>query len=132
MKDRIRMFNSIFISKTSAKAFLSTLCLAGLLSCPLPNGAMAAQLVTRSERCDRLQHQLQTALSGRVETRQARQAETLQKRGMKFCASRREAQGLRAYAEALKLLGVKPDMADTGGQETALPPAGKTPNGKPN
>ncbi|ELT48777.1 hypothetical protein HED48_15750 [Ochrobactrum intermedium] len=126
------MFKSVFISKAATKASLSTLCLAGLLSFPLPNGAMAAQLVTRSERCDRLQHQLQTALSGRAETRQARQAETLQKRGMKFCASRREAQGLRAYAEALKLLGIKPDMADTGGQESALPPAGKTPNGKPN
>lgn len=126
------MFKSVFISKTATKAFLSTLCLAGMLSLPLPNGALAAQLVTRSERCDRLQHQLQTALSGRAETRQARQAEALQKRGMKFCASRREAQGLRAYAEALKLLGVKPDMADTGGQESALPPTGKTPNGKPN
>lgn len=103
-----------------------------MLSFPLPDGAMAAQFITRSERCDRLQHQLQTALSGRVETRRARQAETLQKRGMKFCASRREAQGLRAYAEALKLLGVKPDVADAGGQETALPPAGKNPNGKPN
>ncbi|MFK0684633.1 hypothetical protein SD208_09950 [Ochrobactrum sp. BD67] len=126
------MFKSIFKSKIAAKPFLSTLCLAGLLSFPLPNGVMAAQLVTRSERCDRLQHQLQTALSGRAETRQARQAEALQKRGMKFCSSRREAQGLRAYAEALKLLGVKPDMADPGGQETALPPAGKIPNGKTN
>ncbi|MFQ0814012.1 hypothetical protein AVM02_13415 [Brucella anthropi] len=126
------MYRSIFISKTAARAFLSPLCLAAMLSFPLPDGAMAAQLITRSERCDRLQHQLQTALSGRVETRRARQAETLQKRGMKFCASRREAQGLRAYAEALKLLGVKPDVADAGGQETALPPVGKNPNGKPN
>ncbi len=120
------MFNSIITSKAAAGFVFWALCAASLLPLSLPREAGAAPLVTRSERCERLKQQLQTALSGRVETRQVRQAEALQRRGMKFCASKRQAQGLRAYAEALKLLGVKPDMAEPDTRANSIPPSGST------
>lgn len=103
-------------SKAGANLIFSALCAASLMSLPLMAEAKADELITRSERCDRLRQQVQTALSGHVDTGQARQAAALQKKGNKFCASKRQAQGLRTYAKALKLLGVKPDMAEPGEQ----------------
>ncbi len=111
----------MFNSKAHANLIFSALCAASLLSFPLIPEAKADELITRSERCDRLRQQLQTALSGHVETGQARQASALQKKGNKFCASKRQAQGLRTYAKALKLLGLKPDIAEPGEQEGATP-----------
>ncbi len=121
-----RMVMSMCVSKTTAVLVLSALLATGLSPLMLPQEASAAKLVTRSERCERLQRQLQSALSGHFASRQARQAEILLKKGTRFCASKRQAQGLRAYAEGLKRLGLKPNMDDPeGSEEEAIPPSGK-------
>ncbi|ENR65028.1 hypothetical protein C032_02695 [Brucella abortus 63/294] len=116
------MFNSINTSKAAAGFVFWVLCAASITLPSLPHEAGAAPLVTRSQRCERLKHQLQTALSGHVKIGRVHQVEVLQRRGARFCASKRQAQGLRAYAEALKLLGVKPDMAEPGTQGRSIPP----------
>ncbi|AAX76149.1 hypothetical protein [Brucella abortus] len=118
------MFNSINTSKAAAGFVFWVLCAASITLPSLPHEAGAAPLVTRSQRCERLKHQLQTALSGQVKIGRVHQVEVLQRRGARFCASKRQAQGLRAYAEALKLLGVKPDMAEPGTQGRSIPPSG--------
>ena len=63
---------------------------------------------TRTERCNRLQQQLTHAITEHAEAKRAAEAKALQKRAMKFCAGRQQAQGIRAYATALKMLGEQP------------------------
>ncbi len=118
------MSRSIVTSKTAKLLAFSLLLGAGVLSSSFPLQAKTVTLVTRSERCDRLKRQLQAALANRPETRRTEQAEALQKKGMKFCASKRQAQGMRAYAKGLKLLGLKPDMAEAPGPAGSIPSGG--------
>ncbi|WP_404927737.1 hypothetical protein [Mesorhizobium sp. ORM16] len=75
-----------------------------------PSGAEAA--VTRSESCSRLGLQL----DGAIETKDdlgasaihLAEATAIQNKASRFCAERKEAQGIRTFANALKLLGVTP------------------------
>ncbi len=64
--------------------------------------------VTRTDRCDRLQQQFADEINKRAEAKRAADAKALQKKAMKFCAGNQQAQGIRAYATALKMLGVQP------------------------
>ncbi len=64
--------------------------------------------VTRSENCARLSSQLDGAIATVADTSQAVQATALQKQANRFCAERKQAQGIRTLANALKLLGVTP------------------------
>jgi predicted lipoprotein len=64
--------------------------------------------ITRIERCDALQHQLDRAIIQHARAKRATQARALRKKAETFCAGKSQAQGIRTYATALKLLGVKP------------------------
>jgi predicted lipoprotein len=64
--------------------------------------------ITRIERCDALQQQLDHAIIQHARAKRATQARALRKKAEKFCAGKSQAQGIRTYATALKLLGVKP------------------------
>lgn len=68
----------------------------------------ASETPTRTELCGRLQLQTQHAVSEHAEAKRAAKAKALQRQATKFCASNKQAQGIRAYAQALKLLGVQP------------------------
>ncbi|PZV39590.1 hypothetical protein [Mesorhizobium kowhaii] len=72
-----------------------------------PSEAKAA--ITRSEHCDRLSLQLDQAIQTKAETTEVAEAMSLQKTAIRFCAERKQAQGIRTLANALKLLGVTPD-----------------------
>ena len=78
-----------------------------------PSQAKAA--ITRSEHCDRLNLQLDQAIQTKAgasevaDTTDLAEATTLQKTAVRFCAERKQAQGIRTLANALKLLGVTPD-----------------------
>jgi hypothetical protein len=72
-------------------------------------GHVAARTpITRIERCNALQRQFDHAITRHARAKRAAQARALRKKGEKFCAGNSQAQGIRAYATALKLLGVKP------------------------
>lgn len=68
--------------------------------------------VTRSESCSRLGLQF----DGAIETKNdigasaihLAEATALQNKASRFCAERKEAQGIRTFAKASKLLGVTP------------------------
>ncbi len=63
---------------------------------------------TRTELCGKLQLQTQHAITEHAEAKRAAKAKALQRQATQFCASNKQAQGIRAYAQALKLLGVQP------------------------
>ncbi|WP_378948900.1 hypothetical protein [Mesorhizobium sp. ANAO-SY3R2] len=62
----------------------------------------------RTEQCNRLQQQFTHAITEHAEAKRAAEAKALQKKAMKFCAGEKQAQGIRAYATALKMLGEQP------------------------
>lgn len=64
--------------------------------------------ITRSETCSRLSHQLDEAIETHAKAVQVAEAKALQKKASRYCAARKEAQGIRMLADALKLLGVAP------------------------
>jgi hypothetical protein len=64
--------------------------------------------ITRVDRCNALERQFDHAIIQHARAKRATQARALQKKAQKFCAGKEQAQGIRAYAQALKLLGVKP------------------------
>jgi hypothetical protein len=64
--------------------------------------------LTRSERCSILSRQVDEALETHAAASQAAAAKALQKKGNRFCANKKHAQGIRTLANALKLLRVKP------------------------
>lgn len=72
----------------------------------------AEAAVTRSEYCSRLGLQLdgaiQTKAAPGASASKLAEATELQNKANRFCAERKEAQGIRTYANALKLLGVTP------------------------
>lgn len=64
--------------------------------------------LTRSERCIILSRQVNEALESHAAAAQIAAAKALQKKGNRFCANKKHAQGIRMLANALKLLGVTP------------------------
>jgi hypothetical protein len=69
---------------------------------------LAKEMTPRVEQCNRLQQQFSHAITEHAEAKRAAEAKALQKKAAKFCAGKRQAQGIRAYATALKMLGVQP------------------------
>ncbi|ODT07134.1 MAG: hypothetical protein ABS58_08565 [Mesorhizobium sp. SCN 65-20] len=82
--------------------------LAGLSLGAASVGMTATRTITRMDRCNSLQQQLTEAISDHAEAKRAAEAKALQKKALKFCAGNRQAQGIRTYATALKMLGVQP------------------------
>ena len=68
--------------------------------------------ITRSERCTNLSHQFDDALKTHATATQVAAAKALQRRGNRYCANKKQAQGIRMLANALKLLGVTPIDSD--------------------
>lgn len=64
--------------------------------------------ITRAERCSNLSRQVDEALETRATATQVTAAKALQKKANRFCATKKQAQGIRMLANALKLLGVTP------------------------
>ena len=64
--------------------------------------------MTRSERCSRLSRQLDEAIETHAKAMQVAEAKGLQKKAKRYCSERKQAQGIRMLADALKLLGVTP------------------------
>ena len=64
--------------------------------------------ITRAERCSNLSRQVDEALESHATATQVTAAKALQKKGNRFCANKKQAQGIRMLANALKLLGVTP------------------------
>ncbi|HEY4191284.1 MAG TPA: hypothetical protein VGM46_01440 [Mesorhizobium sp.] len=70
--------------------------------------ASSKVLVTRSERCSRLSRQVDEAMETHAKAVQVAEAKALQRKANRFCADRKQAQGIRILAQALKVLGVSP------------------------
>ena len=64
--------------------------------------------ITRTERCSNLSRQVDEAIETHAAATQVTAAKALQRKGTRFCASKKQAQGIRMFANALKLLGVTP------------------------
>lgn len=64
--------------------------------------------ITRADRCSNLSRQVDDALETHATATQVTAAKALQKKGNRFCANKKQAQGIRMLADALKLLGVTP------------------------
>ena len=72
-------------------------------------GASDAKVaITRSERCSNLSRQVDEAIETHAAATQVTAAKALQRKGNRFCANKKQAQGIRMLANALKLLGVTP------------------------
>lgn len=65
--------------------------------------------ITRTDRCSDLDHQFADALKTHATATQVTTAKALQRRGNRYCANKKQAQGIRMLANALKLLGVTPN-----------------------
>lgn len=65
--------------------------------------------LTRSERCANLSRQFDEALETHATATQVTAAKALQRKGNRYCAAKKQAQGIRMLANALKLLGVTPN-----------------------
>jgi len=88
---------------------ISTIILTGALYAAAPvDLSMADETLTRSQLCGKLQLQTQQAITEHAEAKRAAKARALQRRATRFCASNKQAQGIRTFAQALKLLGVQP------------------------
>ncbi|BCG96879.1 hypothetical protein MesoLj131a_57430 [Mesorhizobium sp. 131-2-1] len=84
-----------------------------LLSMSLITAATGASIskaapLTRTERCTKLSHQVDQALETHAAATQVTAAKALQRKGKRYCAKKKEAEGIRMLANALKLLGVTP------------------------
>lgn len=79
-----------------------------LLHVATPAHSMAAGETTRAGRCAILQKQLAEQIGHHVGSGRSAAAASLAAKGKKLCASGKQAQGLRAYAKALQILGVQP------------------------
>ena len=64
---------------------------------------------TRAERCANLSRQFDEALETHATATQVTAAKALQRKGNRYCAAKKQAQGIRMLANALKLLGVTPN-----------------------
>ena len=74
-------------------------------------GASSAKVtpLTRTERCTNLSRQFDEALETHATATQVTAAKALQRKGNRYCAAKKQAQGIRMLANALKLLGVTPN-----------------------
>lgn len=72
-----------------------------------PSDAKVA--MTRSERCSRLSRQVDEAIETHAKAMRVAEAKGLQKKANRYCSERKQAQGIRMLANALKLLGVTPN-----------------------
>ncbi|WP_246765212.1 hypothetical protein [Aminobacter sp. SR38] len=88
---------------SSMIVLLAALSIGGASTQPQAKGT-----VTRTDRCNRLQQQFTDEIAEHAEAKRAAEAKALQKKAMKFCAGNQQAQGIRAYATALKMLGAQP------------------------
>jgi len=70
--------------------------------------SLARGTTSRADQCNQLQQQFSHAITEHAEAKRAAEAKALQRKAVKFCAGNRQAQGIRAYATALKMLGVQP------------------------
>jgi FKBP-type peptidyl-prolyl cis-trans isomerase len=68
----------------------------------------AKVVLTRSERCSNLSRQFDEALEAHAAATQVTAAKALQRKGNRFCANKKQAQGNRMLANALKMLVVTP------------------------
>lgn len=80
----------------------------GIITASINQSLASEPIPTRTELCGKLQLQTQHAISEHAEAKRAAKAKALQKQATQFCAANKQAQGIRAYAQALKLLGVQP------------------------
>ena len=82
----------------------------GILLITAAVGASSAKVtpLTRTERCTNLSRQVDEALETHAAATQVTAAKALQRKGNRFCANKKQAQGIRMLANALKLLGVTP------------------------
>mgnify|MGYP001081883252 CR=1 FL=1 len=64
--------------------------------------------ISRSERCSRLSRQVDEAIEKHAKAMQVTEAKALQRKANRFCAAKKQAQGIRLLANALKVLGVAP------------------------
>ena len=87
-------------------AMVATIVTVSAAAAPAPSHSK--HFVSRIEHCSQLDRQLATVLNKKRTVRHAAEARELQGKARQLCASRREAQGIRTYADALKLLGVRP------------------------
>ncbi|SDN76086.1 hypothetical protein [Phyllobacterium sp. OV277] len=88
---------------------ISTIILTGALYFAGPiETSMADETPTRTVLCGKLQQQTQQAITEHAEAKRAAKARALQRKATRFCASNKQAQGIRTFAQALKLLGVQP------------------------
>ncbi|MEW6633277.1 MAG: hypothetical protein AB1440_20590 [Pseudomonadota bacterium] len=71
--------------------------------------ASGAEAATRSEYCDRLGVQLDGAISTQADQPAVVEAVALRKKAARLCADHKQAQGIRALANGLKLLGATPE-----------------------
>src|SRR5438552_12694257 len=95
--------------------------LGGILLVTGPIEAGEAKVATtRTERCTNLSRQVDEALETHAAATQVTAAKALQKRANRFCANKKQAQGIRMLANALKLLGVTPIDPDVVPPKTDL------------
>ncbi|TPJ57563.1 hypothetical protein [Mesorhizobium sp. B2-7-1] len=103
-----------WISVTGALLSMSLITAAAGTSTPAkvatPAKAATARVapLTRTERCTDLSRQVDEALETHAAATQVTAAKALQRKGDRFCANKKQAQGIRMLANALKLLGVTP------------------------
>lgn len=99
--------------KTRMRTFvivIATLCCCAGAAAASPATPHPAKrvMITRVQRCEAMQRQFNHAISEHAKAKRAAKARALQRKAKRYCAGKRQAQGIRAYAEALKLLGVQP------------------------
>lgn len=96
------------MSRSTSRLAIAATALAGLLLV-LPAIDPAAAGTSRDEMCRKLHVQLQHTLSTtRARSRRTTEARVLQKKALHLCTIGKKAQGIRIYAEALKIVGSKP------------------------
>lgn len=84
------------------------LCASAAMAAPVTPKPAKRVMITRIQRCEEMQRQFNHAISEHAKAKRAAKARALQKKAKRYCAGKRQAQGIRAYAEALRLLGVQP------------------------
>jgi hypothetical protein len=87
---------------------IASLCASAAMAGPVTPKPAKRVMITRIERCEAMQRQYNHAISEHAKAKRAAKARALQRKAKRYCAGKRQAQGIRAYAEALKLLGVQP------------------------
>jgi hypothetical protein len=87
----------------SFRMFLVTASIVGIFLSP-----GVGEAANRGELCDQLSRQIDTVVLQNPKSSHVAAARVLQQKADRLCATQKPAQGIRAHADALKLLGVKP------------------------